>query len=303
MKKQILSTLFLLTFFSFAFAQKAPSIDEGKSLLWKIQGKGVKKASYLFGTVHLIEKKHFVLTEATQKAFKKTKRVAFEMNLKEMNNFSAVVPALLRAFMRDGTTLEKLLSKEDYALVNQHFLNIGIPDQILPMIKWVKPMFLAMLPDDMLSMEGGMETGEMLSYEFELMEIADELKMKVAGLETLEDQLGVFDSIPYDIQAEMLMETIRGEGMESDQAMDDMIQLYKEQDIEGLYNLIHGESEESGVFENAILVNRNKNWIPVMAKMMKDKPTFFAVGAGHLGGDVGVIALLKEAGYKVQPIK
>ncbi|MEO5583583.1 MAG: TraB/GumN family protein, partial [Saprospiraceae bacterium] len=61
--------------------------------------------------------------------------------------------------------------------------------------------------------------------------------------------------------------------------------------------------EGMGGYENLFLYDRNKKWIPLMSAMMKDKSTFFAVGAGHLGGPKGVINLLKLAGYKITPVK
>jgi uncharacterized protein YbaP (TraB family) len=55
-------------------------------------------------------------------------------------------------------------------------------------------------------------------------------------------------------------------------------------------------------YADLLLYRRNENWIPVMSRMMREKPTFFAVGAGHLGGDRGVVALLRKAGYKVEAV-
>ena len=59
---------------------------------------------------------------------------------------------------------------------------------------------------------------------------------------------------------------------------------------------------EFGKYDALMLQNRNQNWIPVMATEMKKAPTFFAVGAAHLGGINGVINLLRKRGYLVKPI-
>jgi hypothetical protein len=80
------------------------------------------------------------------------------------------------------------------------------------------------------------------------------------------------------------------------------VQLYKDQDIEGMQRQASEDPEIAG-FEQILLINRNRNWIPVMERMMAEKPTFFAVGAGHLGGANGVLQLLKTAGYTVEPIR
>ncbi|MNY79236.1 TraB family protein [compost metagenome] len=55
--------------------------------------------------------------------------------------------------------------------------------------------------------------------------------------------------------------------------------------------------------EELMLFSRNKKWIPRMRKIMAVKPTFFAVGAAHLGGENGVIALLRKEGYKLRAVR
>jgi uncharacterized protein YbaP (TraB family) len=83
-----------------------------------------------------------------------------------------------------------------------------------------------------------------------------------------------------------------------------MMEIYKNKDIEGMLKMME-DSENKITADNQefLLNNRNRNWIPVMAKTMKEKPTFFGVGAGHLAGDEGVIKLLRKQGYKVESIK
>jgi uncharacterized protein YbaP (TraB family) len=66
---------------------------------------------------------------------------------------------------------------------------------------------------------------------------------------------------------------------------------------------IIAETESMGAFENLLLGNRNQNWIPKMDILMQNQSTFFAVGAGHLGGNQGVIALLRKKGYQVEAVK
>jgi len=78
-----------------------------------------------------------------------------------------------------------------------------------------------------------------------------------------------------------------------------MLRMYREQDISAMQSMI-GEDEGLGQYEDFLLRRRNLNWIPVMSRMMSDKPTLFAVGAGHLGGPFGVVALLRKAGYRVE---
>ena len=126
--------------------------------------------------------------------------------------------------------------------------------------------------------------------------------MDIDGLETAAFQMSMFDSIPYRVQAQMLMDAINAEDGGSTDQFDEMVKLYRDQDIYAMQNLMDEEGGIAG-YEDLLLVRRNRNWIPIMAASMKARPTFFAVGAGHLGGDEGVIALLREAGYTVEPVQ
>lgn len=276
-------------------ASHAPTAKEN-SLLWEISGKNLKQPSYLFGTIHMIGKKDFILTDVTKNSLYKTQRVTFEINMEEMSDFSVLMPLMMKAFMADGTTLRDLLSEDDYKVVKAHFEEIGLP---LMMLERIKPMFLsAMGSGDMAEMQ---TSGETVSYEVELMKIAKDQKKEIAGLETAEFQMSMFDSIPYETQAQMLVESIKSGG-EGDDQFNQMVELYKNQDLIGLQQMLDGDSETKQ-YEDLLLVQRNKNWIPVMAKMMTDRPTFFAVGAGHLAGEKGVIALLRAEGYSVKALK
>ena len=80
--------------------------------------------------------------------------------------------------------------------------------------------------------------------------------------------------------------------------------MYKKQDIDAMSKMLGSEEDnELANYENMLIVNRNRNWIPIMGKMMREKMTFFAVGAGHLGGAKGVVNLLRQEGYTIRPLK
>jgi len=81
-----------------------------------------------------------------------------------------------------------------------------------------------------------------------------------------------------------------------------MITQYKNENIEGLYESVNESLKEDPEFKKAILDNRNNNWISKIGELSKDQKVFYGVGAGHLGGDQGVISLLRIAGYTVTPI-
>ena len=271
-------------------------VPSEKALLWKISGNGLKKPSYLLGTIHLIPKSQFELSEGTYDALAEAKRVTFEIDMKEMTNMAAQFSLLTKAFMGGGKTLRDLLPEEDYQFVKQKLDAQGMPSS---MLERLKPLFLSTL---FSSDEGAPSTSssKMTSVEMELYRQVKRRKLESGGLETAAYQMGIFDSIPYEIQAKMLVETLRS-STEPDSEFDKMLELYRQKDINAMEAMMREQGSDMQQYQDILLHRRNRNWIPVMSRMMREKTTLFAVGAGHLGGAAGVIALLREAGFRVEP--
>ena len=301
MNKIKFSIIILLPFFllSCKTSQKqAKNIDKElkleNALLWKIEGNGLTEPSYLFGTIHLIKSDKFFLPKGFQNAFNKSEYVIFEIDVNKMNDISEQMKFLPKILMKGDTSLKDLITANQYKQVKDYFSEKHLP---LFLFEKVKPMFLTMFTDgdfDPLSMKNG----EYLSYELEISKMVKEKHKKTGGLETIEFQVGVLDSIPYKYQAEMLMKSINSDRDSS--AMDNMYDLYLSQNISALHQSI--ESDDLSKYEKILLNNRNNTWIPRMAEYMRKDPSLFAVGAGHLGGKQGVINLLQKAGYKLSPV-
>jgi uncharacterized protein YbaP (TraB family) len=272
------------------------------ALLWKITGKDIKQPSYLYGTIHLINKDDFFYPEGTMAALDATEDIVFEIDMDDMNDMSKQMGMLGKIFMKDGVTLKDLLSEEEYSLVNNHFKDMGLP---MMMLEKFKPMFLTVFASGDMDMSdminGGGMGGDVKSYEMEFYDLAQKMDKEVEGLETIEYQLEVFEKIPYKDQAKMLVEAIKSADIGSDQ-FDEMVQMYKQQQITAMVTMIGDEEQSMGEYEDILLKERNMNWIPLMAAKMTSEPTFFAVGAGHLAGKNGVIKLLKKEGYKLTPV-
>ena len=283
-------------------AEKAVAYTPGnivpteKSLIWKISGKDLKKPSYLYGTIHMIPKDEFELPGAAREGLDNVKRVTFEIDMKEMTNLRTQMSLITKSFMAGGKTLKDLLSPEDYKLVKEKMAEKGLPGG---MFERMKPMFLSTLfaSDE----EAPAASAAITSVEMELYKMSKNRRLETAGLETMAFQMSVFDSIPYTVQAKMLVDGLRAVDSTSTEegSLDQMLRLYRDQDITAMQSMI-GEEGGMGPYEDILLKKRNQNWIPIMGRMMADKPTLFAVGAGHLGGTNGVVALLRKAGYRVE---
>ncbi len=270
-----------------------------KSVVWKITGNGLKKPSYLYGTIHMIPKNQYEMPDVIREALDNTKRVTFEIDMKEMTNLLTQMSLMTKAFMPGGKTIKDLLSPEDYTFVKAKMAEKGLPSG---MMERMKPLFLSTLFSGDEG-GGGMSDGGITSVEMELYKSSKNRRLETAGLETSSYQMSIFDSIPYPAQAKMLVDGLRASESDStggENQLDQLLKLYHAQDINAMQTMISDEGEGMAAYEEILLKKRNRNWIAPMGRMMREKPTLFAVGAGHLGGSGGVVALLRKEGYRVE---
>lgn len=293
MINRILTFLIMFQSLSTAIAQKTLE----NALLWKITGTKLQQASYLFGTMHLIPTADYFLPNGTKEALATTKSLYLEIDMDDMEDMSALMPIMNKLFMQNDTTLSDLLSKEDMTLVTKHFEEMGLP---MVFFEKMKPMFLNAMSSSMMSPDG-LEGGQMKSYEMEFVEMAKSLKIPTKGLESIEFQISIFDSIPYGAQAAMLVEGLKSSTGESDE-LKILTKAYTSQNINQMIETINDKDQSLNPYMDLMVNNRNRNWITIMSKVMSEEPCFFAVGAGHLAGDQGVIRLLRKAGFTVEPV-
>lgn len=284
MKYIVLITTLFASLFS--YSQKLEN-----SLLWKISGNGLKSDSYLYGTIHITCDAS--LDENTIKALDKTQQLYLEL---DMDDKSMQMQMMKYMMMKDGTKLSTLLNEDEFRAVDD-FLKKHM-SMSAKMFDGFKPFIVStMLYPKMIDCS-------FQSVESELMRVTKEQNEEIYGLETVEDQMNVFDTISYEIQAQELVKMAKSD-LEKDKAeLAKMMEVYKNKDIEGMLEMLD-DSENKITSENqdVLLNNRNQNWIPLMVKTMKEKPTFFGVGAAHLAGEKGVIKLLRKQGFKVEAVK
>lgn len=277
--------------------KSAPSFEEGtkNSLLWQITGNGIKDTSYVFGTMHLIDKEYFYFPDNLKELIKSSDLVVLEIGEELNDPFKAM--SLLK--LDEGESLFDFFNEaQEDSIITWVEEKAGFNEtQFRAMFGGMKPFVLISLGTEMDMAKDGE------SYERTIMAIQSENKIPLQGLETLEDQISVFDNFSDEEQANMVMETIRNSGEDSEIMMKNLMRLYHEQNIDSLNIMIHEEGETLADKEDELLSNRNHKWIPKINKMVADKKVFIAVGAGHLAGENGVLQLLREEGYTVTPLK
>lgn len=283
--RRFLCILFIL----FLTGTAITAVAQKSSLLWKISGNGLKQPSYIFGTFHIICKDDFVFSDILKKKIRSSKQFYGEIDMDDPG-----LQANLLMKMMSEKTIQSQMSEADFKEVNEQFQKItGLP---LTSFNHFKPfMCLSALAINSITCK------DKIQPETVLTQLAKENKIPMLGLETVTDQLDAIDKEPLDSQVNSLKKAVLNFDSVR-HVMRQLIDVYKLRNIDSLYSFMKSTGATDD-FETAMLDERNKKWIPVMSKAMAEKPSFFAVGAGHLGGSAGVISLLQKQGYTLTPVK
>ena len=288
----LLATLSL--FFSCQAQQKQVSLPVNKdnnSLLWEISGKGLKQHSYLFGTFHLMCRGDIQFSNNLKTAIANATEMYMEL---DMDDPAVMLGGMMMMNMKDGKKLKDLYTPAEYEKLSSFFKDsLHMPINFL---ETVKPYFLvAMMYPKMMPCKS------VSGVEEELMKLAKQNKKNIKGLETLEFQAAVFDTIPYEQQAKELLKSIDSLSAYT-VYFDSMVQVYKNQQLDKMETLFNDKEFGMEEYQDILLDTRNKNWVNQLKTLMKNESVFVAVGAGHLVGAKGLIALLKKEGYTLKPV-
>lgn len=262
---------------------------QGQSLLWEISGKNLDSPSYLYGTIHIQDKRVFALPDTVWSIFKSCDAYAMEVLLSDID------PKLVQEKMLlEKTTLKELFTPEEYAFVDSMIKDkLGMSAMAF---NKMKPFFISAQ-----MMKGDLKKEMPLALDMYLLDEAKKLNKKPLSIEKFEEQIAAVDAISPKEQAKMLLKSLKDTSSQSEK-FEELISNYLKQDLEQLMILMNDTSMPEN-FTKEFLDKRNKVMAKNIAKYSAEQKTFNAVGAAHLGGEKGVIALLRQKGYSVKPVE
>lgn len=300
MGRTITAFSFILLLSCYAYPQETQptllleSEPPENSLLWKVTGHNLDAPSYVFGTIHLICREELVIDDRITSALSATDQLVLELDLTDQSEMMQVQQLSVN---NDGLNIASELDEEVVDKIDElirPLSGIGMPQagMMKPFViqSMVMTAHLSELCEDGLT-----------SYENYFIEKAAEHELPVEGLETAEFQIGLFDRIPLDQQLDQLETMVMDDRFVINQ-FDQLFRYYQDEKIREMYSLFQ-EDEIWMQYKNDLLDTRNRSWIPEMEKLMQQQPVFFAVGAGHLAGEQGVLRLLEEAGYEIKAVE
>jgi uncharacterized protein YbaP (TraB family) len=285
---------FVLSSVQLIYAQEVTEFPMQKSsLLWKIEGPSLKKGSYLFGTMHLIEKEYFIFPENLKKITSKC-----DVLVMEIAGLPSQPEALRYLQLQQGAILDPFSKEQRDSILLWAKTTLNMNEESFnAALGKMKPFVLVQMATQLNFM------GKTESYEKTLEMIAKENGLQVKGLETLAEQMALFDNLKKKDEVELVMEAIRDKKKSIQRAVE-MEKIYVSQNVDSMYLAV--VSAEGSVISDEqlkFLDERNEKWIPQIIEMLKNQKCFIAVGAAHLGGPNGVIRLLEEKGYKITPVQ
>ena len=274
-------------------------LTSNAQLLWKISGNGIKKPSYILGSHHGCPSSYCDSIPGLMKAFDKVDNVIGEINLLEFAQMTPERMQKMQAMMMmpSDTSLLSLFSEEETVKVNA-WLNKEMGAS-LENLSMMKPMTIIVTVQNKMLMEMMPELATMTQIDKYMQTLGKYEGKAVGELETADYQLTLLYGYSLEEQADTLLEIIdKGNSRE---LLIELTETYKSQDLDKLWELFK-ESMTNYEYDATIKV-RNLNWEKQMKELLPKQTTIFVVGAGHLPGEYGMINLLREAGYKVTPVK
>jgi uncharacterized protein len=269
-----------------------PSSGPVHGLLWEIDSPD-SSPSYLFGTIHSEDPGVIGLAPAVESAFTRCRQVILEVNL----DTDAVVAGSTAMLLTDGRRLSEIIGKGLFEQTAVALRTRGIPD---PVAERMKPWAAA----SALSMPAPV-TG--LVLDMVLFQRAQEAGKQLHGLETIAEQLEVFEGLPLDDQVTLLRDAVEQfAGLDAMQA--ELLAAYKRQDLAAMMainaaSMATGDQRLARVFERRLIEDRNHRMAERMQPYLKKGGAFVAVGALHLPGEQGLLRLLEQRGYSLRVVE
>ncbi len=273
--------------------ENKPEIEYGdnNTLLWEISGNGLSAPSYLYGTIHIQDKRVFAYDTIVEIIFDSCDAYAMELLLDEINPVEYATMMIMK-----DTLLSDLITEEEFAIVQGHVKSkmplLAVGDKFNKM----KPFFTSTL---IATSDLAMDMGEALDAYFD--KIAKKQEKTRIGIEQFSDQINAINAITLQEQADMLVQGIK-DSSETMDNFDDLLSAYLSGNLDDMLELTSDTSmPDNFVYE--FLDKRNIHMAERIDEITHEQITFCAIGAGHLGGPKGVIALLIERGFTLKPIK
>ena len=261
--------------------------------LWKVEG--ASNVVYLLGSIHLLKRSDYPLPAPMEQAFSNSPIVVFETDIGELQQPGVQFKMLAKASLPAGETLEDRLTPQVYADFSNHVSEVGLPMFIFSRLK---PCMAAMMLEVLELKKLGLDPERGVDQYF--FNRARKAGKQIVPLETVEFQIGLVTEFSKE-EAQLLMKTTIDEIDDTKKLYQQMLDAWKTGNGPSLAKLLNDSMQDAPVIYKRLVTDRNRRWVPKIESLLHgSKNAIVIVGAGHLVGDKGVVALLRKDGFKIE---
>jgi uncharacterized protein len=272
----------------------APTVDADPAI-WVL--KDADTTIYLFGTVHILKPGLGWFDEAISEAFETSGELVTE--LPKLDEAKMGADMMTRGLDTTGTTLRSRMNPEQSKSYEAALASLSLPAQALDSFEpWMAALTLSIVP----LMQQGYDVNSGVEKILEQKSEGRAAPMPRIGLETVEEQLGYFDSLPMEGQMAYLMSVVDNLPKMAT-SIDNMVDNWAKGDADGLGKTLQADMAGNEALMKILLTDRNARWAKwIEDRMSKPGVVFIAVGAGHLAGKDSVQEFLGKKGLKSERI-
>jgi uncharacterized protein YbaP (TraB family) len=285
--RAVLAALLAVCGTTIAIAQARP----GRGFIWSVERDG--RTSWLVGSLHVLTKDSYPLPTAMDQAFGRAKTLMEETDVNDITSPEIIGVVATKGMFTNGQTLETVLPAAAYQQLTQRMAATGLP---IEMVKLMRPWMVELTLSGLELQRAGFDPE--LGIDVHYRRLAADNKMGLSMLETAAEQIDYLAGLPLDLQVAQLQKTLA----EGDAELKEVRQIaaaWRAGDANAIEQLLVKGMQESPAYYQSLVVDRNRRWIPRIESCLATGNCFIVVGAAHMVGTDGLIAMLKQKGYRI----
>ena len=272
---------------SVAPAQTRPA----RGFIWTVERDG--RTSWLVGSLHVLTKDAYPLPGSMDKAFEQAKTLMEETDVNELSSPDMIGIVATKGLFTNGQTLESVLPRDAYTQLAQRMTATGLP---IEMVKMMRPWMVELTLSGLELQRAGFDPE--LGIDIHYRRKAAQNGMALNMLETAAEQIDYLAGLPLDVQVSQLQQTLT-EGDAELREVREIAAAWRAGDTAAIERLLLKGMKDSPAYYQSLVVDRNRRWIPRIESCLSTGSCFIVVGAAHMVGSDGLIAMLKQKGYRI----
>lgn len=271
-----------------ATAQSRPA---ARGFIWTVERDG--RTSWLVGSLHVLTADAYPLPAAMEQAFGRARTLMEETDVNDIASPEIMGLVASKGLLMNGETLETILPGPAYTQLAQRMAATGLP---MEMVRMMRPWMVELTLSGLALQRAGFDPE--LGIDVHYRRQAAQNGMALAMLETPAEQIDYLAGLPMDIQVAQLQKTLT-EGDTELKEVREIAAAWRAGDTAAIERLLLKGMKDSPAYYQSIVVDRNRRWLPRIESCLATGSCFVVVGAAHMVGSDGLIAMLRQKGYRI----